>query len=47
VSVYDGNNADTSHNITATNRFANVAITKKVICTWLGGTWFLSSAECA
>jgi hypothetical protein len=46
VSVYDGNNADTSHNITAINRFANVAITKKVICTWLGGTWFLSSAEC-
>ena len=47
VSVYDGNNADTSHNITATNRFANVAITKKVICTWIGGTWLLSSAECA
>jgi hypothetical protein len=47
VSVYDGNNADTSHNITAINRFANVAISKKVICTWLGGTWFLSSAECA
>lgn len=47
VSIYDGNNADTSHNITATNRFANVATTKKVICTWIGGTWLLSSAECA
>lgn len=47
VDLYDGNNsAITSTSITATNRFANVATSKKVICTWIGGTWLASSAEC-
>lgn len=47
VSVYDGNNADTSINVSSVeNKFANVAITKKVSVTWEAGKWRLTSAEC-
>lgn len=47
VDLYDGNNAAiTSTSVTATNRFANVATTKKVLCEIIGGTWLLSAAEC-
>lgn len=47
VDLYDGNNsAISSTSITATNRFANVSTTKKVMATWIGGTWLLSAAEC-
>lgn len=48
VSVFDGNNADTSINVASVeNKFANVAITKKVSVTWEAGVWRLTSAECA
>jgi hypothetical protein len=48
VSILDGNGAgvDTGWNITARNRFANVAITKDVDVVWRGGTWDLDAAEC-
>lgn len=48
VDLYDGNNAAiTSTSITATNRFVTtVATGKKVIATWIGGTWLLSAAKC-
>jgi hypothetical protein len=47
ISVYDGNNADTSINVSSVeNKFANVAITKKVGVSWQGGVWRLTSAEC-
>jgi hypothetical protein len=47
VSVYDGNDADTSINVSdVKNKFANVAITKKVKAHWLGGSWYLDAAEC-
>lgn len=47
IDLYDGNNAAiTSTSITATNRFATVATAKKVMCTWIGGTWVSSAAEC-
>lgn len=48
VDLYDGNNtAITSTSITATNRFVtSVATAKKVICTWIGGTWLASAAKC-
>lgn len=47
VSVYDGNNADTSINVSSVeNKFANVAISKKVSVTLEGGKWRLTSAEC-
>lgn len=47
VSVYDGNDADTSINVSSVkNKFANVAITKKVKAHWLGGSWYLDAAEC-
>jgi hypothetical protein len=47
ISVYDGNDADTSINVSSVkNKFANVAITKKVKAHWLGGSWYLDAAEC-
>ena len=47
VSVYDGDNTDTSINVSSVqNKFANVAITKKVSVTWEAGAWRLTSAEC-
>ena len=47
VSVYDGANSDTSINVSSVeNKFANVAISKKVSVTWEGGVWRLTSAEC-
>lgn len=49
IDLYDGNNsAISSTSITATNRFATVATAtaKKVMCTWIGGTWISSAAEC-
>lgn len=47
IDLYDGNNsAISSTSITATNRFATVATSKKVMCTWIGGTWISSAAEC-
>ena len=48
IDLYDGNNAAiTSTSITATNRFATVATAKKVLCTWIGGTWISDAGECA
>lgn len=47
VSIYDGNSADTSDNMASVlNRYAAVAITKKVDVSWRGGTWCLTAAEC-
>lgn len=47
IEVFDGNNTIiTSTTVSATNRFANVADDKKVLCNWIGGTWLLSAAEC-
>jgi hypothetical protein len=47
VSVFDGNNTDTTLNVSSVqNRFADVAITKKVGVTIWGGTPHLTSAEC-
>jgi hypothetical protein len=46
IDLYDGNNSSISQSITATNRFASVATAKKVMCTWIGGTWLTSAAEC-
>ena len=47
ISVYDGANADTSINVASVeNKFANVAISKKVACQWQGGVWRLIAAEC-
>lgn len=49
VSILDGNGAgvDTGWNITARNRYANVAITKDVDVVWRGGSWDMVAAECA
>jgi hypothetical protein len=47
ISVYDGNRADTSINVSDVyNLFANVSTTKFVDVEWRGGTWYLTSAEC-
>lgn len=47
ISVYDGNRADTSMNVTDVyNLFAAVATTKWVDVEWRGGTWYLTAAEC-
>lgn len=48
VDLYDGNNAAiSSTTISATNRFVtSIASGKKVICTWIGGTWLASAAKC-
>lgn len=47
ISIFDGNNADTTDNQTSvTNRYGNVATTKKVTVRWHGGTWGIVSAEC-
>lgn len=48
VSIYDGNRVDTTDNMAGVyNLFANVATTKFVDVEWRGGTWYLTSAECA
>lgn len=47
ISIYDGNNADTSDNMTGVlNKFAAVATTKWVDVSWRGGQWILTAAEC-
>jgi hypothetical protein len=47
IEVYDGNDADTSITVASVkNKYANVADNKKVSVEWLGGSWYLKSAEC-
>lgn len=47
VSVYDGNDADTSVNVASVkNKFATVASSKKVGVYWWGGSWYAIAAEC-
>jgi hypothetical protein len=47
VTIYDGNQTTTGHNISATNR-TGIAIGANTWCkaTWLGGTWFAEAWEC-
>lgn len=47
ISVYDGNGTDTTINVSSVgNDYANIATTKAVACSWIGGIWQLTSAEC-
>ncbi len=49
VSVWGGaagSEADTTINITAYNRFANVGSGKWVVCAYIRRDWYLISAEC-
>ena len=50
ISVYGGtplSEADTTINITATNKFADVASGKWVVCVFVRRAWYLIAAECA
>jgi hypothetical protein len=48
ISIYDGNEVDTTDNMTGVdNLFATVASGKWVDVEWRGGRWYLTSAECA
>lgn len=47
ISIYDGNEVDTSDNMTGVdNLFGAVASGKFVDVSWRGGRWFLTSARC-
>lgn len=47
VSVFDGNNADTTDNVASVNnRYGNIATTKKVTVRYIGGIPQAVSAEC-
>lgn len=47
VSIYDGNDADTTDNMASVaNRYANVGSGKKVDVSWRGGKWYMTAAEC-
>lgn len=47
ISIFDGNNVDTTDNLTSVqNRYGNVAITKKVTVRYHGGVPQIVSAEC-
>lgn len=47
VSIFDGNNADTTDNLaTVNNRYGNVATTKKVTVRYHGGVPQVVAAEC-
>jgi hypothetical protein len=47
VTIYDGNQTTTGHNISATNR-TEIAIGANTWCeaSWFGGTWFAKPWEC-
>jgi hypothetical protein len=48
ISIYDGNDADTTDNMASVkNIYANVASGKWVQVRWVAGFWKLVSAECA
>jgi hypothetical protein len=47
ISIFDGNNSDTTDNMASVqNRYGNVATTKKVTVRCHGGVWQIVSAEC-
>lgn len=47
ISIYDGNDADTSDNMASVaNRYADVGSGKKVDVSWRGGKWYMTAAEC-
>lgn len=48
VTIYDGVDASTLMTLTGVkNKFASLAISKKAIARWFGGSWYLTAGECA